>query len=173
MKLGRILRRSVRWLVYLALAAVCYLLQACVFSRMPILGAGPLILPVAVACVALWEGADRGALFGLLAGVLCDAAMGRPAVMYTLLLTALGVGVGALSEKLLRRGLLGCLACSFLVLAVCILLHAAGLVFLYRAPLGVLAASGGVQLGYSMLFALPVYLLCRPAEKLFKRKEST
>ena len=90
MKLGRILRRSVRWLVYLALAAVCYLLQACVFSRMPILGAGPLILPVAVACVALWEGADRGALFGLLAGVLCDAAMGRPAVMYTLLLTALG-----------------------------------------------------------------------------------
>ena len=80
-------KRLTALLLYVPLLLIAYLLQDTVFSELPIGGARPLILPVAVVGAAMFGGRLRGGVFGLCAGILCDVSLCRPAVLFTLLLT--------------------------------------------------------------------------------------
>lgn len=65
----------------------------------------PCVLPIAVACIGLWEGADRGIIFGIIGG--CLWAWSNQLSMYgawrILVLTATGFASGILSERFLLQ----------------------------------------------------------------------
>ncbi|MCL2563843.1 MAG: hypothetical protein FWE08_07400 [Oscillospiraceae bacterium] len=150
----------IRVLIHGAVLYVLYVLQGMVFSRLPLFGVLPLILPLSVVGVGLFEGPSWGAGVGLAAGVLCDIALGST-VLFTIALTGLGMGVGLLSSYLISRGFPSyviCCAAALLVLAFMQMFTL--LVFLRQPPLALFRV-GALQTAYSMLFALPMYVLTR------------
>jgi len=148
-------------LIHIAVLLLLFVLQDMVFPLLRIFRAAPLILPLAVVGVGLFEGPTWGGMFGLAAGVLCDAAFSNSTVMFTILLTALGMGVGLLSNYLLSRGFPSYLLCSVAALiAIAFFQMFALLVFMGESPLMLLRVSI-VQSLYSLVFALPLYYLTR------------
>lgn len=152
--------RIIRILIRAGVLFLLYVLQAMVFSRLRLFGVAPLILPLAVIGVALFEGPNWGGGFGLAAGVLCDVALGTH-VLFTILLTALGVGVGLLSEYLLSRGFPSYFLCSGAALVVIAFLQMLPLLVFWRQSPPALFEVAGIQTLYSMVFILPMYILAR------------
>ena len=142
-------------LLHLPLLLLAYILQDMVFVRLEILGATPLLLPVAVAAVAMFEGSVRGGLFGLIAGILCDASLGQPAVLFT-----------TLGETVLARGFPSFLACATGALLLSAACQAVPLLIYTGASAAQLAITALIQLAYSMLFAIPIYRMARSLNRL-------
>ena len=63
-------KRILRWALWALLLAAALVLQATVCNRLPLLGVIPLLLPSAVACVAMMGSAETGAIIGLAGGLL-------------------------------------------------------------------------------------------------------
>lgn len=65
----------------------------------------PSVMPVVVACIGLWEGTERGIIFGLIGG--CGLAWSSELSMYgawcILVLTVVGLSAGILSERFLLQ----------------------------------------------------------------------
>ena len=91
-------------LLHVPFLLILYVLQATVFTSLPLFGVKPLILPVAVVGVALFEGSTKGGVFGLFAGMLCDLSFNQPTVQFTLMLTVLGILAGLVCDTVLARG---------------------------------------------------------------------
>ena len=159
-------KRLLRWaLIHLAVLLVLFLLQDMVFSLLRIFGVTPLILPLAVVGVGLFEGPTWGGMFGLAAGVLCDTAFSNTTVLFTILLTAMGMGIGLLSNFLLSRGFSSYMLCSAVaVIAIAFFQMFGLLVYLGESPQALLRV-GIVQSLYSLLFAVPLYYLTRALGK--------
>ena len=150
-----------RILLHGAVLAVLYVLQGMVFSRLRIFGIAPLILPLAVIGVGLFEGPTWGGGLGLAAGVLSDTALFGAPVLFTILLTAIGMGVGLGSDYLLSRGFPSFFLCSVAGLFVIAFFQMFGLlVYLGESPLALLRVAI-LQTTYSLLFLLPIYYLTR------------
>lgn len=153
--------------LHLCLLILAYILQALLFTHLPLFGVKPLIIPLFVAGAALLEGAVPGGTFGLFAGILCDVSFNQPAIQFTLLLTAVGLIVGMLSETVIACSLPSYLLCSLGVLLLSGLVQMFGLLFFggasFVALLGVLL----LQTLYSMFFTVPVYYLIQYTGKAF------
>ncbi len=80
----------------IAFAAV--LLQLSGFGPTRILGGTPDLVPLAVAAVAIYAGSVPGAAMGFATGVLLDLAVGSTMGVSSLVLTAVGYGVGRYRE---------------------------------------------------------------------------
>ena len=155
--------RMIRAMIHAAVLTVLYVLQTMVFAHphMRIWGIAPLILPLAVVGVGLFEGPSWGGAYGLAAGVLCDIAFLNTTVLFTILLTALGMGVGLLSSYLLSRGFPSYLLCSAAALTVIAFFQMFTLlIYLGESPLALLRVAL-LQSLYSFLFVLPLYYLAR------------
>ena len=153
--------RTVRILLHALVLFALYVLQAMIFSHLRIFGVTPLILPIMVVGVALFEGPSWGGGFGLAAGVLSDIAFLDATVLFTIALTATGMGVGILSTYFLRRGLPSYILCVGAVLVLITFLQIfPPVVFHGEAPLTVLRVAG-LQTLYSLLFTIPLYYLAR------------
>jgi len=151
----------VRILLHAAALALLYALQTMVFSRLRLFGVTPLLLPLAVVGVALFEGPSWGGGVGLGAGVLLDSAFSDSTVLFTILLTGLGMGVGLLSTYLLSRGFPSFFLCSAAALVVIALFQLfPHLVFFRQSPLALFQVAG-LQTLYSILFTVPLYYLAR------------
>ncbi|MCL2368420.1 MAG: hypothetical protein FWC72_05435, partial [Oscillospiraceae bacterium] len=71
-----------RIVVHALVLAVFYVLQTTVFSRLRIFNVTPLILPMAVIGVGLFQGPTWGGGFGLAAGVLSDMAFSDTTIFF-------------------------------------------------------------------------------------------
>lgn len=138
-----------------------YILQSTVFTRVTLMGVKPLLLPVAVAGIALFLGRVDGGVFGLFAGMLMDMACNQITAQFTILLTLLGILLGVLSDTVLVQGFPSFLVSSLLGLVLISAYQALSLVVLGGAPLTVTAAIGLRQSLYSLLFTIPVYYISR------------
>ena len=148
-----------KWLIYaLGLLAV-WAAEALVLWRFPMFGVIPVLLPLAAVAVAFWEGARRGAVFGLCVGVLADAIYpGVPGGM-TLGLCLMGFCVGAASQYGIRQTFLGYLLCAGASMAALELARVLGLLLI---RLGSLEALGWVALKeglWSLCFTVAIYPL--------------
>ena len=74
------------------------LLQVSVVSQVTIFGGRANLIPLAVAALALYGGSIAGALAGCGAGLLLDLALGMSLGGSSLVLTAVGYGVGRFAE---------------------------------------------------------------------------
>jgi len=153
--------RIIRIAGHAVLLFVLYVLQTMIFSRLRLWDIAPLILPLAVVGVGLFEGPSWGGGFGLAAGVLSDAAFSETTVLFTLFLTALGMGVGLLSIYLLNRGFPSYLLCSALALGAIAFLQLFPFLAFHQTGLFPLLRVAILQTLYSALFILPLYYLTR------------
>lgn len=92
--------------LYAAVLLFAELLQTAVFGGLR-LGLVPCVMPLAVVCIALFEGGEKGAIFGLAGG--CLWAWGTALSMYgafcIVILTVVGTLTGLITERYLLRGL--------------------------------------------------------------------
>jgi len=151
----------IRIVIHGVILLVLYVAQAMVFPHLRIWNVAPLILPLAVVGVGLFEGPTWGGWFGTAAGILSDVAFSDSTVLFTVILAAAGLLVGLASEYLLSRGFPSYLVCSALVLVLIAFSQMFGLlVFRRESPL-VLLQVAGLQSLYSLVFALPLYYVAR------------
>lgn len=151
----------IKWLAYgLALLPVWFL-EAFLFSRYPILGLKPMLLPLAAVAAASLEGASGGAGFGLVVGILFDAYQGRIPGLFTLALTGLGLCTGLLCRYFLRQNLMGCFLCSAMTLCAIDALRVLARLLAGVAPLPLLLALAGKEILCSLCFVPLVYLVFR------------
>ena len=107
-----------KWLVYALGMLPVWLLDAYLLPRYPLFGFTPMLLPLAVAAVAVLEGAYAGTGFGLGVGLLWELAYPGGFGGLVAAMALLGMAVGALTQYALSQSFPGCLLCSAGVLAV-------------------------------------------------------
>jgi rod shape-determining protein MreD len=81
-----------------ALVLFGVVLQVAGFSTLHLFGANPDLVPLIVGCVGLLGGSVYAAVVGFSCGLLIDIAVGQPLGASSLVLTAVGYGVGRYSE---------------------------------------------------------------------------
>ncbi len=148
-----------KWLIYaLGLLAV-WAAEALVLWRFPMFGVIPVLLPLAAVAVAFWEGARRGAVFGLCVGVLADAIYpGTPGGM-TLGLCLMGFCVGAIRQYGIRQTFLGYLLCAAVAMAALELFRVLGLLLIQLGSPEALAWVALKEGLWSLCFTIAIYPL--------------
>jgi rod shape-determining protein MreD len=149
------------FLVHIIFLFTIYVLQSMVFTYIPINGIVPLLLPVAVAGIAVFEGASRGGGYGLLAGMLCDISFNQPIAEMTVFLTLVGITIGALSETIMAKGFPSFFICCLSTLILTSFVQMFSLLFFDRIDVSVLLETAYKQTAYSMIFTFPIYFVVR------------
>ena len=101
-----------KWLVYALGLLPVWLLDAYILPRYPLYGASPMLLPLAVAAVAVLEGAYSGTGFGLAVGLLWELAYPGGFGGLVFFLALAGMVMGAVSQYALSQSFPGCLICA-------------------------------------------------------------
>ena len=149
-------------LLHTSLLIVVYVFQSEIFPYMRIGGLVPLLLPVAVTGVALYEGKDTGGIVGLFAGILCDISFNEPVGTFTVLLTLVGLCAGALSDTIVLRGFMMYYLFCTVVLMICAFVQMFPLmIYPLFIPAHVLIPTAIQQTLYSLLLALPIWFPVR------------
>jgi cell shape-determining protein MreD len=138
-----------------------YILQALLFPFISRLAAIPVLLPLAAAGIAMFEGGARGGVAGLAAGILCDLSFNQPIAVFAVILTALGLIVGVLFDTVIARGFPAYLLCGVLVLLTVSFAQMFTLLFFERVPAPELVRTALQQTLVSVPFTLPFYFVCR------------
>ena len=107
-----------KWSVYTLGLLLVWVVDAYFLPRYPLLGISPMLLPPALAAVAVLEGALAGSGFGLAVGLLWELAYPGGFGGLVLFMALAGMVTGALSQYALSQSLPGCLLCTAGVLAV-------------------------------------------------------
>jgi hypothetical protein len=148
-------------IVHIVFIIGVYILQAMVFVHLPIRGCVPVLLPIAVVGLAIFEGPASGGGYGLLAGMLCDISFNQPALIMTVVLTVLGIVVGILSETILARGFPGYFICCVGGLVLTAFVSIFSLVFFAGVSGASLLGTAINQTVYSAVFTFPLYFIVR------------
>ncbi|MCL2080015.1 MAG: hypothetical protein FWH17_09310 [Oscillospiraceae bacterium] len=156
-------------LLHTLLILLVYMFQGAIFPFLRIGGLVPLMLPVAVTGIALYEGRDMGGICGIFAGVLCDISFNQPVGTFTVLLTLVGLGIGILSEMIILSSFvtyyIGCAA----VLTVCAFVQMIPVIAQQNdIPSSILMSTAIGQTTYSLIVAFPIWFFVRA---LGKRRE--
>lgn len=155
----------VKLLFRILLLLSVYILQAMVFPYLPLWGVKPLLLPMVVVGVALFEGSRTGGIFGIFAGMLCDISYNQPTVMFTIVLTGVGLLVGFLSDTVLTRGFPSFLLCCVLALFASAFFQVFNLLFYNMVTMDAVLNTILYQTLYSIFFALPMYYAVRATSR--------
>ena len=98
-------QNRIKMTLYVVVLLLALLFEEAVFGAMH-LSFMPCVMPVAVVSIALWEGMERGCIFGLVAG--CLRAWSTSLSMYgawaIVALTLTGAAAGLLTERYLLNG---------------------------------------------------------------------
>lgn len=104
-----------KWFLYAVALVATLVIQSVILSRLPVFGAKVNLVPYFVGCVCVIEGADSGSVFALIASLVWALSGGDYGFASILILTCGGMGLGILLQKLLRRQLVTCIVCCFLL----------------------------------------------------------
>ncbi len=155
-----------KWFIYALGLLPIWVLDSLLLGHWPIFGVKPLLLPLAVAAVAVMEGATAGAGFGLAVGLLWVLSCAGSSSGMILFLVLAGMWAGIAAQYALTQGFLGCLLCSTGILAALEGLHILWGLFSQMAPFSVLLEVAGKELLCSLLWTPLVYLIFR---SIFRR----
>jgi rod shape-determining protein MreD len=146
-------------LVIVLLAAV--LLQAVIAPHLRVLGANPDFILIAMVCVALLMGAEVGAVFGFLAGVMGAVALVEPLGLSAFVLVLVGFFAGRYAETAdLPSGMAPILVVFATTLIANLLFAAAQFLLAREVPLGFFAGRVlAPALVFNTLLAAPSYIV--------------
>lgn len=159
--MGRNNANLIKWVSYGAAFLLVFFFESCVLNRFPAFGAVPMLAPLVVTAVALFEGSLNGALFGLIVGFFCSAVYYRSGLMMIPVFTLIGVFTGATRKQKIGRSLLGCAICGLAAMALLELFHMVSGLLFQGNSLPTAAQVALPELVYSMVFLIPIYLLIR------------
>jgi cell shape-determining protein MreD len=148
-----------KWSSYALAFLLVAALENLLFVNLPVWGVVPIMAPLAVVAVGVLEGSTAGAIFGVVAGVFCDALYLGTSGGMTIACTLMGLFSGVITQSF-RASLAGCYICSALSLValdgfrvVTRLLRGAALEGLLRIAVP--------EICYSLVLTLPIYLIFR------------
>lgn len=150
-----------KWFWYAMAVLPVWLAEDLIFSRFPLFGVSPVLLPLAVVAVAVLEGPVAGAGFGLGVGLLWSAVLTGPGPLSVAGLALAGAVTGGLAQYVLKQTYPGCLICSAGVLGILDLGRMARRLMDGTAGLGAALAVAVPEIIVSLIFVAPVYLLFR------------
>ena len=148
-----------KWLRYALALLPVWLMDSFILTRFPLWGVTPMLLPVAVAVVAVLEGVEGGAGFGFGVGLLWATAYAGGVGSRVLVLMLVGMFAGALARHALARSLLGSMICCGAAVAVIQLIYGAADLFFVRVTLWEFICVAAPQLLCSLAWTPVVYLL--------------
>lgn len=149
----------VKWGVYALALLPVWFLECYILARYPFYGIKPMLLPLAVAAVAVLEGAAGGAGFGLGVGLLGTAVYYHTGGGFVVLMTLLGLGTGLLTQYILRQDFWGCLLCSALSLGILDGTRILPRLLYQRESLEAMLHVAGGEILWSLVFTPLVYLM--------------
>lgn len=155
------------WIAYAVAFLICYFFAAGIFGRFPLMGNVPDFIPVAIAMVAVLEGSFAGSVFGLCLGLFGCLAQGNSGPGLIFCGAVLGMLSGLLQERRNRSNLLPCLLASLGSLTLVELVRVLARLFTGAGSIGTLVHIALFELIYSMLLALPAYILFRFVHRRF------
>ena len=82
------------------------------------LDVSPMILPAAVVAVGMFEGATKGAIFGLVMGIFADMSFIESVTTFTMLLPIIGFAMGFVSQFFINKRFLAYMIVSLAAFAV-------------------------------------------------------
>ena len=150
-----------KWFIYTLGLLPVWVLDAYILPRYPLMGVSPVLLPLAVAAVAVLEGAYAGTGFGLAVGLLWELAYPGGFGALVLYLAVAGMLMGAVSQYALSQSFPGCLICAAGVLGLLGLLRVARGLLINAAPLHQLLQVAVPEFLWSMAWTPLVWLLFR------------
>ncbi len=150
-----------KWLVYALGLLPVWLLDAYILPRYPLYGASPMLLPLAVAAVAVLEGAYSGTGFGLGVGLLWELAYPGGFGGQVFFLALAGMAMGAVSQYALSQSFIGCLICAAGTVGLLELLRVARGLLTNAAPLSALLEAAAPEFLWSVAWTPLVWLLFR------------
>jgi len=156
-------------LLHALLLVAAYVFQGVIFPFMRLGGLVPLLLPVAGAGIALYEGRYTGGIAGLFAGILCDISFNAPVGTFTVFLTLTGLGIGTLADAFILPGFVTYYLSCFIVLVISAFIQMFPLVVLQGIAIQVLIGTAIQKIIYSLIFALPMWFLVRGLGKRSQR----
>ena len=144
-------------LLHILLLLVLYILQTSIFTHLRILGVYPLILPLDVVGIGLFEDGLRCGFLGIAAGLLCDLSIADSNAMFTIVLALVGFFTGFFSEFILARGFPTYFFLSLFILALLAFLQMFSYLVFDGINFSILGKVAVYQTLYSALFILPAY----------------
>ncbi len=148
---------TIKWLLYALGALPVWLMETTVLNRLPLFGIIPVLLPLAAAAAALFEGAKAGAVYGLCLGVVADATYpGTPGGMI-LALTVIGWLTGVLSQYRVRQTYVGYLLCATAGTLLLETAHVLTGLITRLGPAPALLKTAALEGGWSLCFTLPIF----------------
>lgn len=150
-----------KWSVYALALALVWVADAYLLPRYPLFGFTPMLLPAALAAVAVLEGTLAGCGFGLGVGLLWEVGYAGGFGGLVLFLALLGLAAGALSQYALSRSLVGCLLCTAGILFLLDGIRILRGLFTNAATLYELLAVAVPECFLSLLWTPLIYLLFR------------
>ena len=154
------LKKIRKAILYLLCIVVCHWFQTLALSRAVLLGAAPLFLPALAVAIGMWEGGVWGALLGLVAGALLDAACSDSHVLFTLLFMVYGFFSGMLTDFFINRRFLSYVLLSAAALLLTALVQILPLL-LRGSAIAPLLRTALFQGLWSLPLALPVWPIVR------------
>lgn len=145
-----------RWLLYALLLVVASVLQDVVLCRMDILGATTDLVPFAIILICVQSGADRSAVFALVAATLYKFSGTAPGYYSMALIPVLALVAAMLRQSYFRRSFGAVLLCvAGAMIAYEMLVFLCGLVFVNTTPqraLRFLTTAGLSLLAFPILY---------------------
>jgi len=148
-----------------------YIFQGVIFPYIRVNGLVPLLLPVACAGVALYEGKYTGGITGLFAGILCDISFNQPTGVFTVFLTISGLVIGTLSDTVILKGFITYYITCGVILVLSAFVQMFPLIILpsYSIPVQLLISTAIQQTIYSLIMAFPIWFFVRAMGKRAER----
>lgn len=150
-----------KWSAYGLVLLLIYIIQFNALGYISFYGATPLLFPLCPIILGYFEGQMAGVCCGLVTGILCDAAFVEASGQWTLFLSLMGLLVGAASRYGLHQSLLGALISILTTLFLVALYRIASFALTGFSNLALVAEVALCELGWSLLLAIPLYLIYR------------
>ncbi len=152
------------WTLYALLFLLTTVLQTVIFGKPRFLGVKLSLVPVCVACVSMYCGSERGAIFGLCCGTFWCFSGADGGAFHILLLCLCGAVCGYLCDRYFVRNLVSAMLMSLLTLGFC-----QGILFLLRCYMGTARLSSAPALLLQIGLSLPSLLILSPLSRLIRK----
>ncbi len=150
-----------KWFIYSLGLLPVWLLDAYILPRYPLGGISPMLLPLAVAAVAVLEGAYAGTGFGIGVGLLWELTYPGDFGGLVFGMALAGMLMGALSQYALSQSFPGCLICSAGVLCALDALRLGRGLLVHSAQLPDMLQVAVPEFFYSLVWTPLIWLLFR------------
>lgn len=147
-----------KWTIYALLAAVMFLLQEYLFTRLEIRGVNPVLMGSLAVCVGMWEGSVAGAVYGGVCGAMLYTMGGGGELFYAAAYAVGAAATGSLCEHVMNRRLASAALCAFVTNAAAVSVFFVMVMLMPgRAGLAAFLEVGLIEIGYSTAATLLAY----------------